>query len=331
MENNLPEFEFSLEEEFPVDTPKEEVETTDEPTENSTDEPITQGDPFEVAETVTEETTEGTEHYKALLEFYKDKGLVNYDEYDGSVEKFEEILTNNINNYYEQVENEIIGAAPDEAKSVMEYILAKGADFKREDLSQFLTSSVPEEFDDNSAKNYLLSIYTDKLGKSKAEKLIEALEDDGNLVEEAKTEAEQTRAKLKEQEQAIVQQTKEQKAQAKARQMEFKQNLSKELESFKWPKEIKDNVINDLYSGQVQAKTKEIVKYPKALLQLTNYLRYLDPKTGEINEEQFAKQSYSKAASKLKSDLDKHFRSSAFSKGTTKQDKQDNNVQYEFA
>jgi len=218
-ENKLPEFEFGMEEVIPgqdtQETPKEEIKETIEEPEQITEEPvIQQGDPFEVeTEDGAEPESEDSEYLKSLYSFYKDKGLLNHEgDFNGTAEEFENILQENIASYYNQVEQELIDAVPDEGKSVMEYILSEGDGFSVDKLNEFLSNRdtvVPTEFNEDSARSFLINHYTDKLGnKANAERFVDTLEDDGKLVDSAKDITEQLKQQQSELEKQKIEEAK---------------------------------------------------------------------------------------------------------------------------
>lgn len=333
-EIKLPEFEFGSEEELPTTQDQPETEDNSDGNSNDSPEEPVQGDPFDVEGETTEEDSD---YYTNLYSFYKDKGLINHDgEFDGKPETFEKILEDNITNYYQQVEDEIVGAVSDEGKAVMEFILAQGDSFSKDQLLEFINetkgSTVPTEFNDDTARNYLIKHYEKTLGKDNAERFVETLEDDDKLVETANSVVEKAKEQIKQTEKEKVQAAKEAREARKKQQEQFQQTLASKLQETKWDKEIQKNVYNEVFSGNLRAKTQEIVKHPEALIQFANYMQYFDPKTGKIDEEAFASKTFSKAANKVKSSIERHFRKSdAHNSGSTgRTKKSDRNVKYEF-
>ena len=328
----LPEFEFGPEEELPTTQDQPEVEDNSDSNEEVSEEPV-QSDPFEVEEV----TEEDSDYYTSLYSFYKDKGLINHDgEFDGKPETFEKILEENITNYYQQVEDEIVGAVPDEGKSIMEYILAQGDSFSKDQLLEFINetkdTTVPTEFNDDSARDYLIKHYEQTLGKDNAERFVETLEDDDKLVETANSVAEKAKEQIKQTEKEKVQAAKEAREARKKQQEQFQQTLASKLQETKWDKDVQQRVYNEVFSGNLRAKTAEIVKHPEALIQFANYMQYFDPKTGKIDEQAFASKTFSKEATKLKSSIERHFRKSDAHKsgGSQTKRKADKNATYEF-
>lgn len=344
-ENKLPEFEFGMEEVIPgqeeQETPKEEIEqveeSSEEPKQDTKEPVIEQGNPFEVETEEETENSEDSEYLKSLYSFYKDKGLLNHEgDFNGTAEEFENILQENIASYYNQVEQELIDAVPDEGKSVMEYILSEGDGFSVDKLNEFLSNRdtvVPTEFNEDSARSFLINHYTDKLGnKANAERFVDTLEDDGKLVDSAKDITEQLKQQQSEIEKQKIEQAKKNKELRKQKQQEFQQTVAEQLKGTEWDDSIRKRVFNEVFSGNLRAKTQAIVQHPKALIQFANYMQYYDPEKGEIDEQAFANSTFSKAAAKVKNSIERHFRKSdahRSGKSSTKT-RSDKNAKFEF-
>lgn len=348
-DNDLPVFEFDIGD---IPTTEEAVETEvqeqvdnsqpeeveEQPENNFTEEAVFEDAKPEDADTVEDEP-EDAEYYKSLLGFWKDEGLLNYDgEFNGTKEQFAEILKNQRLQEQEMVQEGIIEAMPDYAKGLVEYILTEGDALSHSKLKEFLDigeqqSSIPTVDSEETAKAYLLEKFTKVHNQSMAEKFVEALEDDGNLVETAQSELEKDKAALATLEKNKIEESKQTKAQRQAAAAQFQQNLTSELQNTGWNKEIQQQVYADIFNGELKRKTAELVNYPKALAKVTNYLRFLDPKTGDIDESAFAKTAFSGAAKNLKDSIEKHFsRSDAFaSGGSVRQKKKDKNETFVFA
>lgn len=351
-DNDLPVFEFDIgdiptteksvetevQEQVDVDTTQPE-EVEGQPEDNFAAEAVfAQSDEPEDTGAVEDEP-EDAAYYKSLLGFWKDEGLLDYDgEFNGTKEQFAEILKNQRLQEQEMVQTGIIEAMPDYAKGLVEYILTEGEALSHSKLKEFLDigeqqSSIPTVDTEESAKAYLLDKFSKVHNQSMAEKFVEALEDDGNLVETAQAELDKDKARLAELEKKKIEESKQTKAQREAAAAKFQENLTAELRNTGWNKEIQQQVYADIFNGELKRKTAELVNYPKALAKVTNYLRFLDPKTGDIDESAFAKTAFSGAAKSLKDTIEKHFsRSDAFaSGGSVRQNKKDKNETFVFA
>lgn len=350
--NDLPDFTFDIGE-YPAieqeEVKKEEqkpvpaqVDTATPPPVVETPPPVVTGQPpvepvvqNQPGEAVSEEEAS---YYKGLLGFWKDEGLVNYEgEFDGSKERFAEILRQQRLSEQEAIQAGIIDAIPEQAQALVEYILTEGEALSIEKLKGFLeleseVQSIPEITNDEAAKAYLLNKFAKIHNQSMAEKFVEALEDEDNLVFTAKAEIEKDKANVAGIEQQRIEQAKLERAQRQQEQEQFASSLNTELRSLGWKSDIQKAVYDDIFSGAVRDKTASLAKYPKALLKVTNYLRFLDPKTGDIDETAFAKAAFSDAAKELKSTIERNFsRSGVFGGGDVVERREDKNAQYEYA
>lgn len=351
--SGLPEFTFDLGE-LPGQNPtsnQEEPNTQEETPKEEPQEPeIKQDLEFEkkIEEQIKqpiqapkeEPETSGDERYKALYNFWKEEGLINHDgEFTGTKEEFGEILRQQRIAEQEAIQEAVIGAVPEYAQNLIEYILTEGDQLSLSKLQDYLgtaskAEAVPEISTEAQAKSFLLQEYEEVLGgKELAEKFVETLEDDGELIPRAQAKREEKLAKKQEFEKQRIAESKQQKAARLQAQQQFQENLAKELQSTGWKQDVQKEVYNEIFSQSLRVKTSSIVQHPKALIKLANYLRYYDPNTGDIDEKAFANVAYSSAAKELKDRIEKHFgRSDAFGSSRIEEAKRSSgkNVQYEF-
>jgi len=353
MSTGLPEFEFAVEE-VPVpneqEAKQEEApakEQEEQPQEEAQEQAVQQ--PVEDATFVETQDTEDTEepevdeetseYYTGLLNFYKEEGLVNYeeDDFDGSPEKFAEIIKNQRELERQQLEESLVNAVPEFGQSIMEYLLAEGDNLTVDKMKEFLDlkeqSAVPEIDSEDKAKEYLRSKYSKIHNEKVTERLLETLEDDEALLETAKSEQEKEKEALAKAEKSRIEQSKEQRAKAEEQRKEFFNSLTEEIKSTGWKPELQQTVYNDIVNQGLRQKTQSIVQHPKALIKLAHYLSYYDPKSGDIDESAFEKAAGSKVTKTIKNSLEKSFgRSGAYggrTPGTKK--KTGKKVNYTFA
>lgn len=353
--NGLPEFTFDLGE-LPGQNPEPQSEDTskqedvvNEPEVKELQEPeIKQDLEFdkkvqqEIEKPVEDipEDNSGDERYKALYNFWKEEGLLNHDgEFKGTKEEFGEILRQQRIAEQEAIQEAVIGAVPEYAQNLIEYILTEGDQLSMSKLQEYLETassaeSVPDITNEAQARSFLLAEYEQVLGgKDLAEKFVETLEDDGELVNRAQARLEEKKAKKQEFEKQKVEESKAQKAARLQAQQRFQENLAKELQSTGWKENVQQEVYDEIFSQSLRNKTSSIVQHPKALVKLANYLRYYDPKTGDIDEKAFANVAYSSAAKELKDRIEKHFgKSDGFGSNRVQEEKRSSgkNTQYVF-
>lgn len=340
--HGLPEFTFDLGDlpEQPEAVQEETVVEEDQPQE--TPETIDNDEPVEVETPRVEEEEEALpediQNYKSLLGFYKDEGLINYDGEITSKEQFADILRQQRLAEQEAVADALIEAVPEYAQGLMEYLLTEGDSLTMDKIKSFLdiaesgTKDINVE-DESTAKQYLKEKFSKIHGEQMASTFIEALEDNGNLISTAQTELEKEKSEAANTQKAKIAESKAEKQAREEQQKVFQQTLVNELKSTGWKAEVQNETLNEIFSGNLRAKTSTIVNHPKALAKLANYMRFFDPKTGDIDEKAFANTAFSSAAKKLKDNIDAHFsRSGAFGGGSGGTEKRTSNkdVQYEF-
>jgi len=352
--NGLPEFTFDLGE-LPGQNPEPQSEDTskqedvvNEPEVKEPQEPEIKQD-LEFDKKIQQEITEpesrpeddsGDERYKALYNFWKEEGLLNHDgEFKGTKEEFGEILRQQRIAEQEAIQEAVIGAVPEYAQNLIEYILTEGDQLSMSKLQEYLGAasspeSVPDITNEAQAKNFLLQEYEEILGgRDLAEKFVETLEDDGELIPRAQAKREEKLAKKQEFEKQKVEESKAQKAARLQAQQQFQDTLVQELKSTGWKQDVQQEVYNEIFSQGLRTKTSGIAQHPKALVKLANYLRYYDPKTGDIDEKAFANVAYSSAAKELKDRIEKHFgKSDGFGSNRVQEEKRSSgkNTQYVF-
>lgn len=336
--NGLPEFTFDLGE---LDTQEEQTqqEEQDIQTPEISEAPEEEKQAEETPAVTQEEVPDDAdESLVGLYNFWKEEGLLEHDgEFKGSRAEFAEILRQQRLAEQEAIQENIVNAMPEFAQSLVEYILTEGDTLTVDNLKEFLNISdtkIPEITTESQAKTYLLDKFTKLHGdQSLAEKFVEALEDDGALVEKANAERSKELEQISVKQAKKIEESKMTKAQKARIQQEFQNTLTQELQGTGWKPQVQQEVYNEIFSQNLRNKTSSIVQHPKALIKLANYLRYYDPKTGDIDEKAFANVAYSSAARELKDKIERHFgKSAAF--GSTRVEKgsgKADSTQYVFA
>lgn len=352
---SLPEFEFSTHDDDvtsalqgSINEPvQEEDKTTQEmkasPQEEDYSYEESEPDQSDEEEDNVEEQESDVEtdpRYASLAEFYREEGLLNFEgEFAGGADEFAQMLKAQREADAQQAALNLIGAAPEYAQTLMEYILSNGDRLTKQDLVEFFDmvdteANVPIDFDEDTAEAFLVERYTETLkSKDKARKYVDMLKFDGELIDTASKEAEEERGKIKQMQQQKVQASKEQEVVKQQQAAAYQQELLKKAGELPWSAAAKQQAVEFIYNQGLQKATQEIVNHPAALLKLSNYLKYFDPETGDINEEAYRKQAFSKAAKQLKNTIESRFlRSDAMASGRVEQKRRDDkNVQFEFA
>jgi len=272
--------EFAPLQEDPTQTELEVQETTDQ--EESVEQETTQQEPDELA--------------KFTYEEYKNRGLIVDSEdnpFDGTLEWIEEQM----DKLPTIVQNNLISKLPTEARDFVDLLLTK-PNLTKDDFRQFYQdflndeSPVVETVDE--ARTFLESVYAEKGLKPKAiQAQLDDLEDENQLIDEAKKELDKKGSITK----ANLQAVKQQETEYQKQHAEFLTSVQTEIGTYnpirqKAIKEIAPNV------GQI---VNDISSNPKAYTQLLDILTYY--KDGKFDLSKFEKQAETKAVSKFKDRL----------------------------
>lgn len=345
-ENLIPDFDFEVD--SPVLENTQEEETVEEQTveqeqeENPTvatdfnPEPIEEQEQEQETETSTPEYGEGADpNIVAAYNFYKDRGIIKgdyEDEFDGSPEKFEEIMLKEDERKYGEVYDYIVGNSPDFAKSLVELVLNKGANTTPEEVQELFEITKPSEIkaedlsEEDGAAEYLKSYYMQKHGDTEDEALerIDLLRDRNKLTKEAETifkNEEQIKQQLA---QSKVDQAKQETQQQKAREEAFNQSFIGSIKETPWRDDLKEKVAQEFYSGAFKQRMDHIFQNPTALSQLVNFMRYYDGKTFNLSE--FEKSIASGTNEKRKSNIQSYWSNNVTSGGVHKNSEQSDGI-----
>lgn len=283
----MDEFEVSLEE---IETP-EVVEEIIQPE-------------TEVVEATSDPLAQSV--YEQLLE----KGYVDEDDepFDGSFEY--------IDNKLSQLPQKLLASAiqelPTESQQLLKFVATAGKELTREELKEYFQTYLAEaddiKFDtqDDARKFLETELKSKGLRDSAIRAQLDELEDEELLIEEAeklqKEKIKKTDTLLSNKQQSVSQKAEQQRI--------FISNLQKEIEETKWAKSKQDKVRETI--PKANEILNKIVADPKAYVQFIDILTRFDGK--QFNFEDLRKQGESRAASTLKSKIEKNGFSSA---GTT--------------
>jgi hypothetical protein len=299
MENiTIPEFEEIL-----IDDVNETVTSDSNNNDNddngNTDEPIAEDVIMEEKQDIVKDTTDNNPNYGenadaaavAIFEELINKGVLDEQDrenFDGTWEKVEESLTT----LPQRVLNGLVQQAPDLTKDVLRFAFTS-PNITRDDLVTFLNTYIEETkpidvklstMDD--ARDFLYNIYEERGLKPRAiNAALNSLEDEGDLLDEAKQEYEklaQEKSKTPKSEQLIADKENEELQKSQER-IKFAEKISEELEATGW-KASKINEIKNNFSN-VNQVLQDIYKNPKSLIKLVDFLSYYN--NGDIDYSKF--------------------------------------------
>jgi len=231
----------------------------------------------------------------------EDKEEFTWDDIDNSLKKYTEDLPL-------KVAQSLIESLPEEGRALMNYLLTKQANLTKDDLTQYyeehLKTTLTSIDNEDVARDYLREHYKGKFRASQITAMLDALEDEEGLVEEAD--------KIKEELKREKERTLDQERQSQVTsQKQFVQSLSSEFQQLPWDTNRIEKVKQSIVSGEGNAKLAKIAQSPNGLIHLYNFMTYFDETNGKFDLTDFAKIATTKQVKGLKDSLTEDMLSSA--------------------
>lgn len=340
--NPIPEFTFS---DAPITEP-DTVEKTEEPqgadvqqeapvsVEAETSPQAAEQEVRERIESDPGDAEEGIdERYLDLWRFYRNEGLhtLPVEREPATNEEFMNALMHQRLFEAEQAQKHILESAPDFGREVVDYIFRRGDELTPDELYGFMQNHAayrsidPEQIDsEDVAREYLRGVYADR-GEPEEDipDMLDVLADKGKLIDRARKYAAEEAEDAKAWEQEQLQKAEEAKAQEAEMVRQLDHHVRSYLDNAPWQPDLKQAVYDNIFSQRLRQTTQELVYYPVALAQLSNYMLHFDPERGIIDEELWKKQALTPQVKNVKDRLEKSFSSSgAGVRGTKKSAKQ---------
>ncbi len=328
-----PDFEFDLEDIVEVGEP-ETVETVETPKEEQE----------EVVETVKEE--ESTEETEESVELPKGADPEAYGIYKTLVDKGYTVEDKNFAGTYEAL-NEVFEQLPESIfqgvfqtfkeplQETLRYAYAKGDEVTWKDLSDFINKHSPVNVESldlstvDKKKEFLLAeLKAEGKDEDDAQDMIDLWEDKNKI--DSQAEKYLNAKKKASSSTEAVEQAEAEKAAKKERAKQFTESIKTEVNSTQWKADRKQKVINEIFTGSLNEKSKTVKNHPKALTQLADFFTYFDPKKGEFNLEAYAKQGAAPAAKEIKDNIQRHFRATSKAVEVNQNDKKIDTSNLEF-
>lgn len=287
-------------------SPEPKVESAPAPEVKTEDAPEETGDPI------------ATGVYQAMVE----KGYVNENpEFKGTYEELDEIFEK----MPEAIWSSVVSQLPDPVRHLLEYGFNK-PDASVDDLSSFFNNYVKTDnatIDINDADGQREFLKKDLMAKGvsedEAEDLIDVWEDKGTLAEKAKTQFEKLQENKEKAREEAIAKAEEEKKQRQQQVKQFRDSIVSEIEKTEWKPQKKQQVINEIFQGELNRKSREIAKYPKALYQLADFMTYLNEETGEFDLDAFKTQALTPETQRVKNKLQSVFKDVKTNSATVKE------------
>ena len=233
------------------------------------------------------------------------------EEFKGTFDELDEIFDTLPDKVFEG----LMASMPPILRKAIEYGYQKGDSLTQEDLANFWNAysapTVEGEVDLETVegqRDYLKkSLMKGGQDEETALDLLDLWEDKGTLAERAKVRKKSDDDAKEAAAAQAIEDAKAEKLNRKKAQQAFITNIKSNIDSTDWKPATRKLVLNEIFSGGLNEKTKIISKHPKALVQLANYLRHFDVEKGEIDESSFKAQAFSGSAKEVKNTIEKHF------------------------
>lgn len=264
-----------------------------------------------VIEKSPEPVIEDSGDNKVSTMFYQElakRGIaIESDKDEHSWEDVESTLNNYTEELPKRVADTLIDSVPEVGKSLMSFLFAKQDSLTKENLQEYFNEhlnnlNTPSEFTDDQARSYLQDHYKGKFRASQITAMIDALEDEDALQDEAKKLVDQSKQKR---EAELV----EERERRNQNQAQFVQSLNSEFKDLSWSKQRVSKVKDIITSGDGNRILGEVVNDPKGLIQMMNFLTYW--KDGSFDLSDFSNIQKSKRSRSLKDSITEEMMSSA--------------------
>ena len=308
----------------------------DETAVNTAEEKIEESRPNPTTNEKGEETQDIVADPKAIAYYdeLKKRGYVSEEnEFKGTWEELDEYF----DTLPQQVLNSVVETMPDISKDVMKFIATAGNNITKDEMKNFFKTY----FEDQESKELLIETNDDArmflaehyktLGmKDKAiTAALDQLEDDQELLDEAKEIAQKKTSESKTQK--LIQEKESQNKELLESSRERARLIQEELQQTGWKKEKLERV-STILSKEFNSRLSDIVNSPKALIQLADFLDMFNSKEKQFDLTSYKNQNLSTAAKSLKDKLEKEVFSSATiaTKHNTQQTQQFDDLVPEF-
>lgn len=252
-----------------------------------------------------EVNVEGEEgQVSALYKTFVEKGYV--DETEDSPKSWDD-LDAMVDSMPKKVAEALVQQVPEVGKQLMKYLFSAGETLTLDSLKSFMDTYITEESEvlpeeEEHAKSFLLKRYTSQgMSERAANATIEALEDEKELLSEAKRLFEKESAQKKTDE--IIKETDEEKVKRENSIKNYWNSIAHSIKETSWDIRKQKEVYAELSTSRTSQRLQEAYKHPKALVQLADFMTHFNNETGEFNLNAFKQQVASKEAINLQKNI----------------------------
>ena len=257
-----------------------------------------------------QEPTESDPRALAFFEQIKERGYVDESvEFKGTWEELDQYF----DSLPQQVLNSVVNSYPDESKVIMKFLATAGQNVTVDEIKNFFNSyfeetSVPNLETNDSAREFLAEHYRTLGMREKAISVaLDQLEEDEELLEEAKKVFGEKESKTEK----IIEQKKQQNEEIIAKSKERARLLQEELRATGWKNEKVQRVSTLLSNQNLNQRLTEIFSDPKSTIQLVDFLDLYNSKDKQFDLTSYKNQVATKEIKSLKDRLENDNFSSA--------------------
>jgi hypothetical protein len=257
----------------------------------------------------TEGVEDGEADAIATFNTLKAKGIL-----DGEDVKTWEDLDQKLDELPNRIADELVNQIPEPGRKLLDFMISSQHRLDKDSLKEFVNTYL-EDMDNSganvdvsnneSAKDFLQGIYKQKGYKdSLIEVMVNALEDENDLIGEATRELNKIKAKAPKSDKLINDQ-KELSYQERRAKQDFVRAIDTELKDLGWSRNRINTIKGQLASGETNKILSAAGNSPKALVQLADLASYYDAAKGEFNFEAYIAQIASKDVKQIRDNVTK--------------------------
>lgn len=269
---------------------------------------------------------------KTAFQIYVDQGLFEKpedEELEVTPDVVAEKLVESANQRAQAFLDQGVQRLPDWAQRLLRLSYAKGNQITPDEVEELFelvkpTTYQESDLDDAEKAKAYLEDYHSKRGypKNTVTEIIESLEADGKLVDQAKVflKSDETQ-RLKKADEKVEAAEEQRKGYLESKE-KFDEGFSTALEDTNWKREKKQQIVQEFYTGQFKQKFDKILReHPNALIQLVDIFSYF--KDGKFDLEAYKKEAFSPSVAKVKNNMGKYFNSSKLKADHTQKSTED--------
>lgn len=322
----LPEFVFADDDTVDTPTPPAPADKGEPitPKEGTNNDPIVTDDGGNGNEGTNNDVTDADSdtpipEIMSAYEFYVENGIFakrpDDKPFKGTLKDMEEEMFGAVDAGIDQAIEGMINPVPEFGKAAIALALKKGKDLTIEDMEKIIAEAKPMTMtigdmdDEAKAYDYMVKKYQrDGHNAADATDMVNVLKDKGKLVENAKNFFGKDMKLRDDGIKRNVEDVKKQRQDKALKDQAFQASFADAIKTSGWRPDYADKVVDTFFSGKFKAiMDTALYKNPKALVQLIEFARHFDEKTGIFNMEAYKKEAFSPSVRAVANNMRKDF------------------------